>query len=59
MVVDHFEEKWCDEADLFCGHDDLPLFAPLTFDSDLKSRRFSGREHLRPHTYFSKGKLNR
>lgn len=27
--VKHFEQKWADLADMYCGHGDLPLFASL------------------------------
>ncbi len=27
--VDYFESRWKEMADLYCGHDDLPLFASL------------------------------
>jgi hypothetical protein len=33
--VSHFERKWANMADMYCGHEDLPLFASVDFESAL------------------------
>jgi hypothetical protein len=35
--VEHFDGKWANMADLYCGHADLPLFASLDFENALEA----------------------